>query len=68
MKIPNDKRTYTFSHRLWLFEIYAKTVKKKRGDGEEEERTLLEKMFACCIFVEDEDDVNSTLQNFLHIA
>jgi hypothetical protein len=57
MKIPNEKRTYTFSHRLWLFEIYAKALKKKRGDNEEE-KTLLEKLFACCIFVEEDEDVS----------
>lgn len=57
VKVPDGKREHTYSHILWLFETYAKAIKKKNNPDEDEDReTWVEKCFKCC-FVEDPDDV-----------
>lgn len=55
VKIPDERRTFTYSHLLWLFEAYAKVLKKKSKTKEEkDETTCLDKLIARC-FKEDQE-------------
>lgn len=60
VKIPEEKRSFSYSHILWLFETYARALKKKNNPDEHEDgdrKTWVEKLFKCC-FSEDADDVS----------
>jgi hypothetical protein len=57
VKVPEDRRQHSYSHILWLFETYARAIKKKNNPDEDEEKaTWVERCFKCC-FTEDPDDV-----------
>jgi hypothetical protein len=59
VKIPEAKRTYSYSHMLWLFETYAKILRKKANVNEDDEKKkpgCIEKMLQCCLKA-DVDDV-----------
>lgn len=59
VKIPEAKRTFSYSHILWLFETYAKALKKKaklEDDEDKKKPGCIEKMIQCCLKA-DADDV-----------